>query len=436
MAKYGHFLKMVRRWSADVTDTQTLDVFHKVKREMNIRRPVALKTCAGVTSPMMFGFLSPVVLLPEVEIPVKELEWVLRHELTHFRRGDLWWRAAVMLSLALHWFNPMVYLIARRVKAFGEISCDAEVLRSAPATHRQRYAETILCLMRSGSRRPVSVAENTRAGGETTALASRFHSKKEELKARIFSIMDTTQRRAGRVMLAGVAAVTLLTGTLFMHPAPEGAPLPMPQSRMVAKNEILPVRTEISVPEPVFVVAKEEAGEKNEENTVTVETESREEITESHFFVKNELATHVQAQESQSVVTESVETAAETVAEEETFQETLVVVRRELPAEGPPVVIDIPAKRSWGEVFAPGQMVEVPAGQTLLTETEVRELVFAMTPEASEGVVVFKTQVTQDYEQLVYEGMLYKNGKIHEFIMDAFTGDIYTWHERTPDGEK
>lgn len=420
-AKYSRFVKMVRRWSADVTDTQTLDVFHNVKREMKIRRPVALKTCAGVTSPMMFGFFSPTVLLPETEITAQELHFVFRHELTHFRRGDLWWRAAVMLALALHWFNPVVYLIARRVKAYGEISCDAAVLRSAPAADRQRYAETIIRLMRGGRR--VTVPENPVRPGGSMPLANRFHSRKAELKTRIFSIMDTTQRRAGRVMLAGVAAVTLLTGTLFMHPAQESGSVP--QGRMVAQAEIPKNPT----PEPVFEPVFE-----------TAVAESHENATENRVFVKNEHAVHVQTLENQSemaeTVTETVEIYEETVEEsfisEETAEETFIVIRRELPAEEPPVVIDIPAKRSWGEVFSPGQMVEVRPGQTLLTEAEVRELVFAAVPEDSGGVVIFKTQVTQDYEQLVYEGMLYKNGVIHEFILDAFSGEIYAWHEREP----
>ncbi len=441
--RYRRFLKMVWRWSADVTDARTLGLLHAVKSEMGIRREVALRTCGGVSSPMMYGFFSPVILLPELEIPEEKLEFILRHELTHFRRGDLWWKAAVLMGTAIHWFNPVIYGVARRVNAYCEISCDTQVMKNATLAHRQRYAETIIHVMRGGEK----WLRKSRDGEKNQAVAgSGFSQGARGLKSRMFAIMDGTPHRAGHVFLAGVAAFILCSGMLFTHTGG--------QPRMVAKNDVqMPgsdftpragfVPQEIFVPVPEMDARIQPEGDEPEVNSEShaadwwvIPQREMENTAEKDVLETPPVPAFPQTLAVHTPPAPGMETELKTDAPPENeIQETVIVVRRELPAEGPSVVIDIPAQRPWDEVFSPGQMVQAPQGMCLLGADEVRERVFAQVPEESQGIVVFQARLAQDYEQLVYEGMLFKNGKIHTFLMDAFTGEIFMWHEKIPGEE-
>lgn len=70
-------------------------------------------------------------------------ELVLRHELTHVRRGDVWWNLAMELASALLWFHPLAWLARARFLLDQELACDAAALRTAPQ-HTAGYARALL----------------------------------------------------------------------------------------------------------------------------------------------------------------------------------------------------------------------------------------------------------------------------------------------------
>lgn len=200
--RHGRFIKMVGRWSEDVTNSQTLGILDALKAEMKITTQVGLKTCPGITSPMLIGFHRPVILLPSAKIAADELALIFRHELVHLKRNDLWHKALVLLATAIHWFNPVVYIMAKRVAVQCEISCDELVLRGTSFQQRQQYGETIIGVVRNGAKLQ-------------TALSTNYYGGKKGMKTRIFSIMDTTKKKAGVVILC-VALITIIgAGTIF-----------------------------------------------------------------------------------------------------------------------------------------------------------------------------------------------------------------------------
>lgn len=208
--RHWRFVKMASRWSEDVTNSQTLGVLHALKAEMNVATHVGLKTCPGITSPMLIGFLRPVVLLPSAKIASDELALILRHELVHLKRNDLWYKALVLLATAVHWFNPVVYIMAKAIAAQCEISCDELVLQGTSFQQRKQYGETIIGVVRNGAKLQ-------------TALSTNFYGGKKGMKTRIFSIMDTTKKKAG-ITILGVALLAIIgTGMVFAANAPNVA---------------------------------------------------------------------------------------------------------------------------------------------------------------------------------------------------------------------
>ena len=67
---------------------------------------------AAVGTPMLLGLWRPVLVLPEREYSEEMVKNIFRHELTHYRRGDLVFKWFAVLVSALHWFNPMVHILS------------------------------------------------------------------------------------------------------------------------------------------------------------------------------------------------------------------------------------------------------------------------------------------------------------------------------------
>ena len=92
---------------------------------------VEIRILAGLRGPVAAGVWRRVVFVPDGwnEWPESSRRMVLDHELTHHRRRDLLWRWVAELACAVHWFNPAVTWMARRLAVQCEFACDAAVLR-------------------------------------------------------------------------------------------------------------------------------------------------------------------------------------------------------------------------------------------------------------------------------------------------------------------
>lgn len=197
------FARTVRRWQMPCEAEGYAAVLQTCLLEMNIRRRVSLRLCPTVSSPMLMGLLHPVILLPDEELTTDELTLVLRHELTHLKRGDLWVKVGLVLAYALHWYNPVVWAMGRSLCFYQEASCDSHVTARADEEERRFYSETILRVIRRQAR--------TR-----TALCTSFYGGRNGMKRRIIAIMEG-RRRTGAVL--GVLALVLtavLGGALAM----------------------------------------------------------------------------------------------------------------------------------------------------------------------------------------------------------------------------
>lgn len=200
--KHYCFLKMAGRWSENITNDQTLTLFQCLKTEMGISKKINLYLCSSVGSPMMIGFLNPRILLPKDDLAQDELQFILKHELIHFKRKDLLYKYLVLAATAIHWFNPIVHLTAKAIAAGCELSCDAEVIQNTDADTRQHYSETIIGVVKYQSKLK-------------TGLSTNFYGGKKGMKKRIFSIMDMGKKRTSAAILCCMLVLTLSTGMAF-----------------------------------------------------------------------------------------------------------------------------------------------------------------------------------------------------------------------------
>ena len=122
-------------------------VLIKAKKELGIRRNIRVRMSPDVGSPMLVGVFFPVVYMPCKEISQDMMRLVFLHELTHYKRKDLMIKWFALFVNAVHWFNPLSYLISSNLSEACEVSCDMEVTKNMNDEEQKLYMKTILELV-------------------------------------------------------------------------------------------------------------------------------------------------------------------------------------------------------------------------------------------------------------------------------------------------
>ena len=106
-------------------------------------------------APLTFGAVKPTVVLPPGLSGV-ELDCVLAHEGVHAARRDNLWHYAMALALAVHWWNPAVWLMSRLLRRDIELACDRAAVNRLGADRRADYARALVSLATQGEGAPFS----------------------------------------------------------------------------------------------------------------------------------------------------------------------------------------------------------------------------------------------------------------------------------------
>ena len=100
-----------------------------------------------IRTPFLAGVFHPSIYLPVALAEQPErLRHVVVHEEMHFRHGDQIWSCLRMAVLALHWYNPLVWIAALLSKHDAELACDEASLQILGDQERKPYGETLLSL--------------------------------------------------------------------------------------------------------------------------------------------------------------------------------------------------------------------------------------------------------------------------------------------------
>lgn len=183
-----------------LTDEAILAVLERESAAAGRQKPLPVYT-AAVGSPMIVGAIKPTLLLPELELSTEQLSLVFRHELIHYRRRDIWYKLLLMLANAIHWFNPMVWLMVYAADRDLELSCDEAVVAGRDEAYREEYGRCLLAVVRAGMSR-------------RTLFTTNFYSGKKTLKNRLATILDTTKKRRGTLALAALLLAAAVAGSL------------------------------------------------------------------------------------------------------------------------------------------------------------------------------------------------------------------------------
>jgi beta-lactamase regulating signal transducer with metallopeptidase domain len=140
------------------------------------------------STPMLIGLFRPAILLPDRVYTQEQLRFILLHELTHLRRGDMIIRWISVAACAIHCFNPLVWLLRREIDRAQELACDEAVIAGLDTSGKQSYGETLL-----------AVAAERKSPLATLAMSE----EKRDLKERLHAIAKS--KRATRTVVIASA---------------------------------------------------------------------------------------------------------------------------------------------------------------------------------------------------------------------------------------
>lgn len=136
--------RYLRRWAVVETRKEVCCRYAAQAQRLNLKHLPKLLVCPGLEVPMLTGLVAPALMLPQDASPEDGLDYALLHELIHYRRRDIWLKALVMLTVSVHWFNPVMWLMVHQVDRDIELACDEAALTVLPEEERLAYGETIL----------------------------------------------------------------------------------------------------------------------------------------------------------------------------------------------------------------------------------------------------------------------------------------------------
>lgn len=125
-------------------------LFERVKREMRIKRKITVRVSGDSEPPMLVGVFFPIIYIPEGINENTALEMIFRHELTHYKHGDLIFKQLSLFVNAVHWFNPFAYMVSENIHQASEAFCDMTVIKNMNENDVRIYMETILDMAKIG----------------------------------------------------------------------------------------------------------------------------------------------------------------------------------------------------------------------------------------------------------------------------------------------
>jgi TonB family protein len=230
LAGLGRLARFSSR-SVPVTDDRWLETGDRVANQLGLSRPVRMLSAPDAAI-CTWGLRRPSIVIPTeaIEWSDERVRTVLSHELAHVSRADWALHLVATVLRAVFWFNPLAWIIHRRLRDEAERACDDVVLRLGTA--ESTYAEHLLDIALS-------------ARGRTTAFAAAMSmARSSTLEGRVTAMLNTNASRSVPSRIARAAIVTALVavaaGAAALGLSAQGGPLSLHGSVYDSTGAVLP----------------------------------------------------------------------------------------------------------------------------------------------------------------------------------------------------
>lgn len=168
-------------------------IFEDCKKELGIRRSIEVLQGYRIQIPMTAGILKPCVFLPVEDMEEEQLKTCIYHELTHYKKHDIFWNYIACLMVCIHWYCPWIRTVFRKNDEWSEVICDLSTIGYVGSA--KRYFTTIFEMSQKSQ------------GIKAYRAACLFESQ-DSLEQRIYYAM--MYRKQKKIKYAAVIAMTVI----------------------------------------------------------------------------------------------------------------------------------------------------------------------------------------------------------------------------------
>lgn len=131
------------------TDNRIKNILQKCKKELNIYGEIDINISYSNISPCIYGLRKSKIILPYNFLDEDEItiEHVFRHELSHYKRKDMFTNYLLIIMIILHWFNPLIYFFFKKIRQEIELATDELALKYMNKNERKMYGMTLINLL-------------------------------------------------------------------------------------------------------------------------------------------------------------------------------------------------------------------------------------------------------------------------------------------------
>ncbi|MBD5444350.1 MAG: M56 family metallopeptidase, partial [Lachnospiraceae bacterium] len=184
--------------STPFTDKYIAGVTWELSEMLKISKLPMIYESGTFSTAVTVGLFRPIIVLSREERTLSELKLTLHHEYVHIKRKDLWYKWIYQILLCVHWFNPLLYLIDRRINIDCELSCDEAVLNYLSKDGMKIYGNLLL----NCAQKNVAFMK--------TGFSTTFMSEKSNLKKRLKGIIDYKKQTVFKVCISMCLLICIL----------------------------------------------------------------------------------------------------------------------------------------------------------------------------------------------------------------------------------
>lgn len=202
LISYFCYRWQVRRSGKRIKDVHRMRQVFELKRELHIGATIQVVVYSEASGPMMTGFFHPVIILPEEYYDDEKLFFILKHELIHWKRKDVYGKLLLAAANAVHWFNPLIWIMHKEAVVDMELSCDERVTQGTGCAERKAYTEALLFTIHQQC-------------AKKNMLSTQFYGGKQIMKKRFQNILSRTGKKNGAAILVCAVILTASLGTMI-----------------------------------------------------------------------------------------------------------------------------------------------------------------------------------------------------------------------------
>lgn len=194
--RYHYNLKLLFKVSKINLDTNINNIILQFRKEFGISKEFSVYTSNIISSPFIAGISHPTIFLPELNFSNREIKFIIKHELVHYKNHDMIFQQLLVYIKCFYWINPLLYFFMKSFYDSCEITCDEICLDNSTRNTQLAYINTILMF--------------TNLPNKTNSFVGFYSSS--IIERRIQSIMKLQKHQKN------ISTIILSTVIIFMFP--------------------------------------------------------------------------------------------------------------------------------------------------------------------------------------------------------------------------